>query len=346
MKKYIDRIAGGEELNAADVGEIVETLVDEEACPDGKAGFLEALAKKGETPGEIACFVAQLLERAVNPGIEHLFSEEPTIDVCGTGGDKLNLFNVSTTSMFIIAAGGAGALKQGNRGITSKSGGADVLEALGIRINLPPEGFRDCLAKAGLGFLFAPMYHPAFKAIMPVRKILAEKGVRTIFNLIGPLLNPARPACQLVGVFSPELPPVYAEILQRMGRKSAWAVHGETRDGHPVDELSTMGRTTICSTRGGAYTKEVIEPADYGMNEVAAADLKGGDAEQNAHILTEILGGRDRGPRRDIALLNAGAGLACCGLSQDLQSGIQQARELVESGAAMEKLRLLQLAAR
>ena len=221
-------------------------------------------------------------------------------------------------------------LKHGNRGITSKSGGADVLEALGVRIDLPPEGFRECLAKAGVGFLFAPVYHPAFKAIMPVRKILAEKGVRTIFNLIGTLLNPARPERQLVGVFNPALPPVYAEILERMGRESAWAVHGTTRDGLPVDELSTMGPTRVC--RSGVSVDsgdEIIEPRDFGLAESGVEELQGGDAGKNAEILTGILNGSDTGPRRDIVLLNAGAGLACAGVVEDLKAGVEKARELV-----------------
>ena len=343
MNELIEAVTSGEELDAARIKVVVDDLLDEGTDAEQKARFLEALSEKGESAAEIACFVSELLEHAVDPGADELGLEEPTIDVCGTGGDKLNLFNVSTTSMFVIAAGGVAVLKHGNRGITSKSGGADVLEALGVRIDLPPEGFRECLAKAGVGFLFAPVYHPAFKAIMPVRKILAEKGVRTIFNLIGPLLNPARPERQLVGVFNPALPPVYAEILERMGRESAWAVHGTTRDGLPVDELSTMGPTRVC--RSGVSVDsgdELIEPRDFGLAEAGVEELQGGDAGENAEILTGILNGSDTGPRRDIVLLNAGAGLACAGVVEDLKAGVEKARELVAEGAAFERLRLLQ----
>ena len=343
MNELIEAVTSGEELDAARIKVVVDDLLDEGTDAEQKARFLEALSEKGESAAEIACFVSELLEHAVDPGADELGLKEPTIDVCGTGGDKLNLFNVSTTSMFVIAAGGVAVLKHGNRGITSKSGGADVLEALGVRIDLPPEGFRECLAKAGVGFLFAPVYHPAFKAIMPVRKILAEKGVRTIFNLIGPLLNPARPERQLVGVFNPALPPVYAEILERMGRESAWAVHGTTRDGLPVDELSTMGPTRVC--RSGVSVDsgdELIEPRDFGLAEAGVEELQGGDAGENAEILTGILNGRDTGPRRDIVLLNAGAGLACAGVVEDLKAGVEKARELVAEGAAFERLRLLQ----
>ncbi len=345
MNELIEAVTSGEELDAARIKVVVDDLLDEGTDAEQKARFLEALSEKGESAAEIACFVSELLEHAVDPGADELGLKEPTIDVCGTGGDKLNLFNVSTTSMFVIAAGGVAVLKHGNRGITSKSGGADVLEALGVRIDLPPEGFRECLAKAGVGFLFAPVYHPAFKAIMPVRKILAEKGVRTIFNLIGPLLNPARPERQLVGVFNPALPPVYAEILERMGRESAWAVHGTTRDGLPVDELSTMGPTRVC--RSGVSVDsgdELIEPRDFGLAEAGVEELQGGDAGENAEILTGILNGSDTGPRRDIVLLNAGAGLACAGVVEDLKAGVEKARELVAEGAAFERLRLLQQA--
>ena len=345
MNELIEAVTSGEELDAVRIKVAVDDLLDEGTDAEQKARFLEALSEKGESAAEIACFVSELLEHAVDPGADELGLKEPTIDVCGTGGDKLNLFNVSTTSMFVIAAGGVAVLKHGNRGITSKSGGADVLEALGVRIDLPPEGFRECLAKAGVGFLFAPVYHPAFKAIMPVRKILAEKGVRTIFNLIGPLLNPARPERQLVGVFNPALPPVYAEILERMGRESAWAVHGTTRDGLPVDELSTMGPTRVC--RSGVSVDsgdEIIEPRDFGLAESGVEELQGGDAGKNAEILTGILNGSDTGPRRDIVLLNAGAGLACAGVVEDLKAGVEKARELVAEGAAFERLRLLQQA--
>lgn len=347
MDALIHDVEQGQELDDRHIDAAVEFLLDEHADAGKKEHFLSALAAKGETPSEIAEFVTALLDRAVDPEVDQLNLEGPTIDVCGTGGDKLHLFNVSTTSMFVIAAGGALVLKHGNRGITSKSGGADVLEALGIRIDLPPEGFRDCIARAGVGFLFAPLYHPAFKAIMPVRKRLAEKGTRTIFNLIGPLLNPARPKCQLVGVMQPDLPPVYSEILQRLGRESAWAVHGTTGDGRPVDELSTMGPTRICkSGTMEEHVDEEVEPKDFCLSEAEVEDLQGGDAAENAEILANILSGKEQGPKRDMVLLNAGAGLSCAGLSDDLGAGIQFARELIDSGAALDKLRLLQEAAR
>lgn len=346
MDALIHHLERGEDLSPREIVVAAELLLDPQVADEKKAALLENLSKKGETPAELAGFVEIFLDHAVDPDVGSLDLEGPTIDVCGTGGDKLNLFNVSTTAMFVVAATGAVVVKHGNRGITSKSGGADVLESLGIRIDLPPEGFRRCLEKAGVGFLFAPNYHPAFKAVIGVRRQLAEKGVRTIFNLIGPLMNPAKPQCQLVGVFEREMCPAFAEILQRLGRDSAWVVHGTTGDGRSVDELSLMGSTRIC--KAGLYQDledEEIRPRDFGMKHAEVADLQGGDAEVNAAILEAILTGRDTGPKRDMVLLNAGAAIACCGLSDHIGDGIEIARGLIDDGSALERLRLLQAAA-
>lgn len=343
MDALIHHLEKGRELSPREV-EVAAGLLLESGVPDEKkAHLLGALAAKGETPSEIAGFVEAFLVHAVDPEVESLELEGPTLDVCGTGGDKLDLFNISTTAMFVAAAGGAVVVKHGNRGITSKSGGADVLEALGIRIDLPAEGFRECLKEAGVGFLFAPMYHPSFKAVIGVRKLLAERGVRTIFNLIGPLMNPARPQCQLTGVFAREWCPIFAEILQRLGRDSAWVVHGTTSDGRSVDEVSLLGSTRIC--KAGAYQDledEEIRPRDFGLQHAEVEELRGGGAEENASILLAILEGRDTGPKRDMVLMNAGAALACCGLADNLGQGIEIARDVIASGAALDRLRRLQ----
>lgn len=340
MSKHLQ---AGNELSEREVYVAVETLLDENVPNEVKTNFLRSLTAKGETAAEIAAFVEACLERAVDPGLGEMSFDGPTIDVCGTGGDKLDLFNVSTTSMFVIAAGGATVVKHGNRGITSKSGGADVLEALGVKLDIPPAQFRDCLANAGVGFMFAPAYHPAFKAIAPVRQALAKEGIRTIFNLIGPLLNPAKPECQLVGICDPSLVPKYAQILQRLGRDSAWVVHGRTAEGQSVDELSLMGSSHICKV--GNYqdmVDEQISPEDVGLKTCKVADLVGGEAELNATILTDILSGTDLGAKRQMILLNAGAGLTCAGLADDISDGVKKAGELIDSGAALERLRLLQ----
>lgn len=347
MDALIHHLEHGEELSPREVAVAAELLLDPK-MPDAKKGaLLEALSRKGETPSEIAGFVEAFLEHSVNPHTGLLDLDGPTIDVCGTGGDKLGLFNVSTTAMFVVAAAGGIVVKHGNRGITSPSGGADVLEALGIRIDLPVDGFRRCLEKAGVGFMFAPAYHPAFKAVVNVRKELASRGVRTIFNLIGPLLNPARPECQLVGVFAREWCPAFAEILQQLGRESAWVVHGTTGDGRSVDEVSLMGSTRIC--KAGAYQDqedEEVRPRDFGLQHAEVSDLTGGDAATNAAILEAILGGRDTGPKRDMVLLNAGAALACAGLADNMGDGIEIARGVIADGSAAERLALLRDAAR
>ena len=347
MDALIHHLEQRQELTSREVAVAAELLLNPAAPDDKKARLLEALAHKGETPAEIAGFVEVFLGHAVEPHVGLLALAGPTLDVCGTGGDQLNLFNVSTTAMFIAAAAGAVVVKHGNRGITSNSGGADVLEALGIRIDLPVEGFRRCLEKAGVGFMFAPLYHPAFKAVAAVRKTLATKGVRTIFNLSGPLLNPARPQCQMVGVFTRDLCPAFAEILQQLGRDSAWVVHGTTGDGRAVDEVSLMGSTRIC--KAGIYqdiADEEIRPRDFGLQHAEVAALRGGDAKTNAAILEAILAGRDCGPKRDMVLMNAGAALACAGLADNMGDGIEIARDMITSGAAMERLRLLRKTAK
>jgi len=342
MNALIHHLEAGKELSDRQIEAAADLLLDAKADDLKKQQLLEALSRKGETAAEIVGFVEAFLQHAVDPHLGLLDLEGPTLDVCGTGGDQLQLFNVSTTSMFVAAAGGAVVVKHGNRGITSKSGGADVLDALGVKIDLDTDGFRRCLEKAGVGFMFAPHYHPAFKAVVNVRKALAAKGVKTIFNLIGPLLNPARPQCQLVGVFSREFCPVFAEILQSLGRESAWVVHGTTGDGRSVDEVSLMGSTRIC--KSGTYqdlVDEEVRPRDFDMRHAEVSDLEGGDANRNAEILIEILSGKDKGPKRDMVLMNAGAALACAGLADDMGDGIQKAAEVIDSGAALERLHYL-----
>jgi anthranilate phosphoribosyltransferase len=343
MDALIHHLEEKQDLTSREV-EVAAALLLDPAAPDvKKERLLEALSLKGETPAEVAGFVEAFLVHAVDPHLRLLELEGPTLDVCGTGGDQLDLFNVSTTAMFVAAAAGAVVVKHGNRGITSKSGGADVLEALGVRIDLSADGFRDCIEKAGLGFMFAPIYHPAFKAVISVRRSLAARGVKTIFNLIGPLLNPARPECQLVGVFSRDLCPAFAEILQRLGRESAWVVHGTTGDGRSVDEVSLMGSTRICKAGSHQYIDdEEIRPRDFGFQHAEVEELQGGDAKANAIILEAILAGRETGPKRDMVLLNSGAALACAGLADNMGDGIEISREMISSGAALEKLRLLQ----
>lgn len=341
MNDLIDALRDRNDLDAAQIEQAAGSLLDESVELETKAEFLRAFSDKGETPAEIAGLVNAFLERAVEPVLDRETIGRPLLDVCGTGGDKLDLFNVSTTCVFVLAACGVGVVKHGNRGITSKSGGADVLEALGIRIDLPPEQFGDCMNEVGAGFLFAQKYHPAFKTIGPVRKQLADEGRRTVFNLLGPLLNPARPEFQLIGVFDESLTPAYAEILRKLGRKRAWAVHGHTETGAGMDELSSVGSNTVheCTGEGGLIHAFTIEPAELGLAAATVDELKGGGAEENAALLRGILDGSEAGPKRDIVLLNAAAGLTICGLASDLREGLARGQEAIDSGAATAVLK-------
>lgn len=334
MQDLTDHLKKGQELTADQIVRAADALLDDSLPAGEKADFLCALSDKGESPAEIAAFATAFLERAVTPTLDRERIGKPLLDVCGTGGDKLNLFNISTTSVFVLAACGVAVVKHGNRGITSKSGGADALEALGIRIDLPPEDFGRCVEEVGAGFLFAPLYHPAFKAIAPVRKQLAEAGRRSIFNLLGPLLNPAKPDYQLIGVFDPAVGSAFAEILSRLGRKVAWAVHGTTETGAGMDEISNLGPSTVWAANGPDRLKSIIEPSLLGLAPATVTDLEGGDAIANAAILTGILDGSVTGPKRDLVILNAAAGLVITGIADDLSEGLHLANEAIASGAA------------
>lgn len=337
MHHLTDLLRNERELSAAQIESAVASLLASEIADEAKADFLKALREKGETAAEIAGFVKALLARAIDPEIDPARVPGPMIDVCGTGGDKLELFNVSTACMFVLAAGGACVVKHGNRAITSRCGGADVLEELGVKIDLPAAELRRCVEEHGLGFLFAPSFHPAFKAIGPVRKALAARGVPTIFNLLGPLLNPARPAHQLVGIFSPLLLPKYAETLAALDRARAWAVHGSG-----MDELSLSGPSEVREVKAGVIREFSVDAAALGLAHCEIADLRGGDCAENARILVAILDGSERGPKRDMILLNSAAGFVICGLAPDLDAGLAIAREQLESGRALAKLNALQ----
>lgn len=344
MRNLTEHLATGAHLSSSHAAEAALGLLDESLAAADKADFLRALAAKGETPTEITAFVETFLEHAVDPGFGPDDCNGPTIDVCGTGGDKLDLFNISTASVFVLAGGGACVVKHGNRGITSKSGGADVLESLGVPIDLPVDRLRECVLQHGAGFLFAPLYHPAFKAVVPVRKQLAAEGTRTIFNLIGPLLNPVRPEYQLVGVFDTAFTHPFAEILGRLGRKRAWAVHGTAPGGAGLDEISLCGETAISDWDGASVSDSTLSLASLGLEEASLESLRGGGPEQNAAILLAVLDGSERGPKRDIVALNAAAGFTICGLAKDLAGGLALAREVIDDGRAMAKLEALRSA--
>jgi anthranilate phosphoribosyltransferase len=339
LSSLTEALARGEELTPAQIDAAVGVLAGADAGDEEKAAFLRVLGAKGETPGEIAAFAQALLERAIDPQIDPASLPGPMLDVCGTGGDRLHLFNVSTTASFLVAASGVAVVKHGNRAITSRSGGADVLAALGVRLDLPPADLRRCVEEVGMGFLFAPHYHPAFKRIAPVRKRLADEGLTSVFNILGPLLNPARPARQLMGVHSPALTAPLAEVLRLLGRESAWVVHGAGG----MDELSTLGATQFSRFEaGGVISHGAILPEDAGLPRVPDLDgLRGGTAEENAQTLVGILSGEITGPRLDLVLLNAAAGLAAAGKCDTLPEGAELARAQIADGRALAKLKAL-----
>ncbi len=333
MQALTQHLNNGNELTPPMIRQAVDALVSADVANEAKADFLIALRAKGETADDLAGFARELLGHAITPELDRAALPGPTLDVCGTGGDKQGFFNVSTTVMFVAAAAGACVMKHGNRSVTSKTGAADVLEELGVKIDLTPEQLRESLERHSVAFIFARTYHPAFAAIGPVRAALAKEGRSTIFNLLGPLLNPALPDYQLVGTYSADLLPNYAAALRTLGRKGAWAVHG-----NGTDELTLTGPSHIADITGNAYT---ITPADIGLAQCEPADLLGGERAENAQIVTAILERSDRGHRRNMVLLNAGAALAICGLAPDLKEGIARAAEAIDSGKALAKLNAL-----
>jgi len=339
MISLIEKIRAGNDLSAFDVQEAAAFLLSDSIEAKTKADFLTALHDKGESASEIASFVRVLLERAVPLEIE---VDGPIVDVCGTGGDGIDLFNVSTAITFVLAAGGATVVKHGNRGVTSRSGSADVLEALGVAIDLEPNDLRECVKRMGCGFVFARTYHPAFRALAEMRLRLAKRHQRTIFNLLGPLLNPARPKRQLIGVFSPHLTMLFADVLRQLDCGRAWIVSGTAVDTLTMDDVSTIGPTVVAEVNSGKITSAVLDTRWLGIPQATLPELTGGDAKANAETIMRILAEGETGPKRDLLIANAAAGFVVSGLASEMNEGIAMAREQIESGRALEKLKALQ----
>ena len=342
LKALIEKLRNGIDLNPGDVDLAVAQLLSDQVDDELKAEFLTVLHKKGETAEEIVAFVKQLMKRAVDPMIDPAQLPGPMIDICGTGGDGLDFFNVSTTAMFVVAAGGAVVVKHGNRRVTSSCGSADVLEQLGIAIDLAPEQLQESLKRHGLGFVFARSYHPAFRALAQMRERLARQNMRTVFNLLGPLLNPARPARQLIGVFDPRLTGIFAEALRQLERERAWVVHGLGDNGAGMDDISISGATTVAELADGKVSSAILDVSWLGIPRAAVGELQGGDARENAATIDGILSGKISGAKRDMTIVNAAGGFVVAGLARDLKEGIDLAREEIDSGRALEKLRALQ----
>lgn len=347
LADLIQHLTRAADLDDVAVAMAVRALVDPDVPPTAKADFLTALAVKGESPAEIAAFARELRKLSEPVPLSETVRSGEILDVCGTGGDRLNTFNISTTVALVCAAAGCVVAKHGNRAITSQSGSADVLQALGIPIEQSPAAVAESLERHGFAFLFAPKFHPAFKHIAPARKLCAERGQRTIFNVLGPLLNPARPTCQLMGVPRPAICEPIARTLQALGLRRAMVVCGEVPssavEGHAwLDELSTLGPNTVAEfhqERG--FSTSVWNPADLLLQPATLADLAGGDAAANAQIVRRVLSGEDRGPKRDAVLLNAGAALLVAGRARSITEGWDQAAEVIDGGRAVAKLEAL-----
>ncbi len=335
------------DLTPAQIAAAVEALTDDVVPTVDKADFLTALAMKGETPEEILAFAAELRTRAVPVAVPAEVRARGVLDVVGTGGDRLGTINLSTAAAIVAAAAGVPVAKHGNRAVTSRSGSADVLEALGIPTDLPAPVAAAMLRERGFVFLFAPLYHPAFRAIAPARKLCAERGQRTLFNLLGPLLNPARPDFQLMGVPRPEWCEPLARVLQWLGVRRGLVACGEAgrlASGQTIhlDEMSSLGETTVASFYDGSPIRvSRLSPAEFPLQVARIADLLGGDSAANAAGLRAILNGEDRGPKRDAVLLNAAGALFVAGKAASLYDGWVEAETLVDNGAVARKLATL-----
>jgi anthranilate phosphoribosyltransferase len=347
LETLIKQLAAAQSLSVEQAHQSVENLTDEKIPAQIKADFLIALAQKGETHAEIAAFAAALREKSVPPPIEKNWRESREIlDIVGTGGDRHGTFNISTTSAILCSAAGVTVAKHGNRAVTSQAGSADVLEALGIRIDLTPEEAARSLSEKNFAFFFAPNFHPAFKHIAPARKLCAERGQRTIFNFLGPLLNPARPTAQLVGVPRPELCEPVARVLQSLGVRRGMVVSGAVEPpgeaggtAAHLDELSILGDNAIAEFyQDRGFTTSVMSPRDFPLQPATLADLAGADRQANAEIVRRLLRGEERGPKRDAVLLNAGAALFVAGRSKSIAEGWEMAVGLIDSGRAAAQL--------
>lgn len=337
--------AAGQNLTEEQVRTAVNELTREDIAPAAKADFLIALAGKGETIHEITAFARLLRDKAVGVPLDESTRARELLDVVGTGGDKLNTFNISSTAALLAAAAGVTVAKHGNRAATSASGSADVLEALGVPLNLAPADAAAALRDRGFAFFFAPNYHPSFKHIGPARKLCAERGQRTLFNFLGPLLNPVRPSAMLLGVPRPEMCEPIGRVLQTLGVRRAMVVCGEVPSASSpagivcLDEISTLGPTTVAEfyqERG--FTVSRFSPENFPLQPATLADLVGGDKQANAETARRILRGDERGPKRDAVLLNAAAALFVAGRTRTLVEGWELAESLIASGAAVGKL--------
>ncbi len=332
IKEAIALLVSGHSLSMEEAAQVMEEIVDGEVTPAQFGAFVTALRLKGETVDEIVGLAKTMRSKVVPVAID-----EPVVDTCGTGGDGLHTFNISTVAAFVAVGAGIKVAKHGNRAMSSQCGSADVLEALGVRINLNPEQVQKCLKEVGIGFMFAPLFHPAMKYVAAPRR---EIGIRTVFNTIGPLTNPARAEYQVVGVPDKELAEKIAFALYHLGAKHALVVHGL----NGIDEISVTGRSMIWEVKAGDELHIAfpycVSPEHFGFKRAPVKTVKGGTPVENAEIMQRVLTGK-KGPRRDIVLMNAAAALLAGDRVQSLEEGVEIAREAIDSGRALAKLEQL-----
>ncbi len=325
IKEAIQTLVSGGSLSMDAAASVMEEIMGGQVTPAQFGAFVTALRLKGETVEEIAGLAKVMRAKAIPVNVPG-----PLVDTCGTGGDGSATFNISTTAAFVVAGAGLKVAKHGNRAMSSQCGSADVLEALGIKLELTAEQVQRSLVEVGMGFMFAPSFHPAMKYAGPPRR---EIGIRTVFNILGPLTNPAGAQAQVLGVADSSLVEKLALVLQSLGCHHALVVHGE--DG--LDEITVTGKTRVCELKEGSIRSYSISPEDFGLPRTSLNSLKGGTAAENAALLRTILGGR-QGPQRDVVLLNAAAALVAGDKVKTLQQGVELAKEVIDSGKALKKL--------
>ena len=329
-------LTGGRNLAPTEVEHAAAALAATEETDDAKAAFLSALAKKGETPAEVAAFAASFRARAINPGVEAWAPR--AIDIVGTGGDHAGGFNISSLVVLVLASAGVTVMKHGNRGITSKCGSADLLAALGVNLEASPDKIRGALDALGFAFFFAPAYHPTFKHIAPVRKALAARGQRTVFNILGPLINPGRPAHLLLGVFAEAWVEKLAAALDTLGAQTGVAAHGVIAPGRGIDELTTASVNRVRGFGGRREVDGQWRAEDFGLTPARFDDLLGGDLAANLAIVDALLAGRGPAGLVDTIVLNAAVAMWIVGQTAGVRDGLAPARDLLLGGAVKKKI--------
>ncbi len=331
IKDYIRKITSGVDLTAGEVKDLFHKLMEGQATDAQIGAILTGLKMKGETVEEISSAAEIMREKAVKVPVKN---KSKLIDTCGTGGDKVDTFNVSTITAFVIAGAGAKVAKHGNRSVSSKCGSADIMEALGVKIDMSPEKAAQAIEEIGLGFLFAPIYHPAMKNVIRQRR---EIGIRTIFNILGPLSNPAGAEYQLMGVFDENLVEPLSRVLSMLGIKRGYVVHGL----EGLDEVSITTETVVGEINNGVVEIYKVKPEDFGLKRASIDDIKGGDLDFNLQIALDILEGKDKSPRTDFVALNAGFALKAAGIVDNVKEGIELTKESIYSKKAFEVLEKL-----